>query len=104
MGCEPAGVTGRPCDLPGCAASANPCAEWQFGAFKGTARIWISDRIAWQIERLHARHGTFEDDDRPADGIVFTTEFADCRRLRSAYAWASNPTGGPSKSCSALVR
>ncbi len=24
MGCEPAGVTGRPCDLPGCAASANP--------------------------------------------------------------------------------
>src|SRR3954469_2951086 len=24
MGCEPAGVTGRPCDLPGCAASADP--------------------------------------------------------------------------------
>src|SRR4051812_49473610 len=24
MGCEPDGVTGRPCDLPGCAASANP--------------------------------------------------------------------------------
>jgi hypothetical protein len=23
MGCEPAGVTGRPCDLPGCVESAN---------------------------------------------------------------------------------
>jgi hypothetical protein len=24
MGCEPVGVFGRPCDLPGCAVSANP--------------------------------------------------------------------------------
>jgi hypothetical protein len=24
LGCEPALVPGRPCDLPGCAASANP--------------------------------------------------------------------------------
>ena len=56
-------------------------AEWQFGAYKATARIWISERIAWQMERLHHGHGTFVDDDRPAGGIVFTTEFADCRRL-----------------------
>jgi predicted DNA-binding transcriptional regulator YafY len=61
-------------------------AVWQFGEADETAEIWISERIAWQIERHFGRFG----DVRPAgDGsgadIVFETRYADRRQLA---AWA----------------
>ena len=39
-------------------------AEWQYGEPVGTAEIWVSDRIAWQVERHFGRFGTIE----PAEG------------------------------------
>jgi predicted DNA-binding transcriptional regulator YafY len=64
--------------------------QWQFGAPVGTAEIWISGRIAWQIERHFGRYGSF----RPAgDGLhglgderdrIFSTDYADARQL---VAW-----------------
>ncbi len=38
--------------------------HWQFGDPVGTAEVWISQRIAWQIERHFGRYGEI----RPADG------------------------------------
>ena len=61
-------------------------AVWQFGEADETAEIWISERIAWQIERHFGRFGSV----RPAEGgrpgdIVFETRYADRRQLA---AWA----------------
>ncbi|HEY6760027.1 MAG TPA: WYL domain-containing protein [Baekduia sp.] len=62
-------------------------ADWQFGDPLGQADIWISGRIAWQVERHFGRYG----DVRPAttgpgeDDIVFSTYYASVRQLA---AWA----------------
>jgi predicted DNA-binding transcriptional regulator YafY len=60
-------------------------ADWQFGEPLGQADVWISERIAWQVERHFGRFG----DVRPAqdgDGaIVFSTYYASVRQLA---AWA----------------
>ena len=54
--------------------------DWQFGDPVGTAEIWVSERIGWQVERTYGRFGEV----RPADdGIVFTTDYADARQLAS---------------------
>jgi predicted DNA-binding transcriptional regulator YafY len=54
-------------------------AVWQFGEAAGTAEVWISERIAWQIERHFGHFGRV----RPADdgAIVFETEYAVPRLL-----------------------
>jgi proteasome accessory factor BC len=61
-------------------------AVWQFGEADETAEIWISERIAWQIERHFGRFGEV----RPAatanaGDVVFETRYADRRQLA---AWA----------------
>jgi proteasome accessory factor BC len=58
-------------------------ADWQYGDHpEGSAEVWISERIAWQVERHFGRFGTIE----PADGgVVFTTSYANARQLAS---WA----------------
>jgi predicted DNA-binding transcriptional regulator YafY len=61
-------------------------AVWQFGDADEIAEVWISERIAWQIERHFGRFGSV----RPAEGgkpgdIVFETPYADRRQLA---AWA----------------
>ena len=61
-------------------------AVWQFGDADETAEIWISERIAWQIERHFGRFGEV----RPAGtahagDIVYETRYADRRQLA---AWA----------------
>lgn len=48
---------------------------WQLGERVGSAEIWISDRIAWHVERHFAAYGELA----PADdgsGSVFTTAYA----------------------------
>src|SRR4051812_18106971 len=57
-------------------------AEWQYGDEAGTARIRVSDRLGWQVERHRGRFGGVT----PADdgGIVFTTPYANTRQL---VAW-----------------
>lgn len=58
-------------------------ADWQFGDTVDTGRIWISDRIAWQVERHYGRYGEVapatEADGGP--GIVFSTPYANTRQL-----------------------
>jgi proteasome accessory factor C len=56
-------------------------ADWQFGDDTQTAELWISDRIAWQVERNFGRFGEV---DKAEDGsIVFRTEYANARQLVS---------------------
>jgi predicted DNA-binding transcriptional regulator YafY len=57
--------------------------QWQFGEPLGTAEIWISGKIAWQVERHFGRYGEL----RPADdgqGSIFSTTYANSRQL---LAW-----------------
>jgi predicted DNA-binding transcriptional regulator YafY len=59
-------------------------AEWQFGDTVGTAELWVSERIAWLVERHFGRYGVV----RPADedgALVFSTPYADTRLVA---AWA----------------
>ncbi|HEX4364620.1 MAG TPA: WYL domain-containing protein [Solirubrobacteraceae bacterium] len=55
-------------------------ADWQFGDAAGTGEIWISERIAWQIERHFGRFGEIQPAGAVGD-IVFSTPFADRRQL-----------------------
>ena len=71
-------------------------ADWQLGETVGTARIWVSERIAWLIERDFGRYGSMEKLVKsgsqwkagsrrvPGPGVVFTTEYAQPRQL---IAW-----------------
>ena len=56
--------------------------DWQFGDPIGTAEIWISERIGWQIKRHFGRYGEI----LPAVGSdrVFVTAYANARAL---VAW-----------------
>src|SRR4051812_10959257 len=56
-------------------------AEWQYGDEVGVARVWVSDRIGWQVERHFGRFGEVT----PAEGgVLFTTPYANVRQL---VAW-----------------
>jgi proteasome accessory factor C len=55
-------------------------AVWQYGDTVGTAEVWISERIAWQVERHFGRFGQIA----PAKGgVVFETPYANARQLAS---------------------
>jgi proteasome accessory factor BC len=57
--------------------------QWQFGEPVGTAEIWISSKIAWQVQRHFGRYGEL----RPADdgsGSIFVTSYSNARQL---IAW-----------------
>jgi proteasome accessory factor C len=56
--------------------------DWQFGDPVGTAEVWISERIAWQIERNFGRYGEAEHGDDGA--LTFKTPYANARQL---IAW-----------------
>ena len=55
--------------------------QWQFGDPVGAAEIWISERIAWQIERHFGRYGEMREAE---DGRLFVTPYANARQL---IAW-----------------
>jgi predicted DNA-binding transcriptional regulator YafY len=57
--------------------------DWQFGESIGTAEVWISNRIAWQIERHFGRYGEMRQVDDDGDR-VFVTSYANSRQL---IAW-----------------
>jgi predicted DNA-binding transcriptional regulator YafY len=66
-------------------------ADWQLGPALGTARIWISERISWLVERDFGRYGQMEavkgDKPRagsvrlPGPGAIFSTDYAVARQL-----------------------
>ena len=51
---------------------------WQLGDTVATAEIWISERIAWWVERNFAAHGELVEAD---DGHVLRTDYALSRQL-----------------------
>jgi predicted DNA-binding transcriptional regulator YafY len=55
---------------------------WQLGDTVGTGEIWVSDSIAWYVERQFGAYGQLR---KVEDGHVFTTEYALPRLLIS---WA----------------
>jgi predicted DNA-binding transcriptional regulator YafY len=57
--------------------------DWQFGDPVGTAEVWISERIAWQIERHFGRYGEIRPGESDEDR-VFVTPYANSRQL---IAW-----------------
>jgi proteasome accessory factor C len=57
--------------------------QWQYGDAVGTAEVWISRRIGWQIDRHFIGYGEIRGDGDDGD-IVFTTEYANVRQL---IAW-----------------
>jgi proteasome accessory factor BC len=63
-------------------------ADWQLGEIRGTAKIFVRDRIAWLIERDHGDYGELraakKSDGAPGKGSVFETPYASPREL---IAW-----------------
>ncbi|HEX2708612.1 MAG TPA: WYL domain-containing protein [Solirubrobacterales bacterium] len=63
-------------------------ADWQLGETRGTAKIFIRERIAWLIERDFGSYGELRDakksDGAPGKGKVFETSYASVREL---IAW-----------------
>ncbi len=57
--------------------------DWQFGDAIATAEVWISRRIAWQIERHFGRYGQMRSEGDDGDR-VFATAYANARQL---IAW-----------------
>ena len=56
--------------------------DWQFGDPIGTAEIWLSERIAWQVERHFGRYGEIRH--APGAERIFATPYASTRAL---IAW-----------------
>jgi proteasome accessory factor C len=56
--------------------------DWQFGDPAGTAEVWLSERIAWQVERHFGRYGEIRA--AAGDDRVFLTPYAD---PRAVIAW-----------------
>ena len=69
-------------------------ADWQMGEIKGTATIFVRERIAWLVERDFGRHGTMRKAKRgegKGRGVVFETEYASGRQLISwVLSWREN--------------
>jgi predicted DNA-binding transcriptional regulator YafY len=55
-------------------------ADWQYGDTIGSAEVWISDRIAWLVERHFGRFGEIAP---TQDGVLFTTAYASTRQIAS---------------------
>jgi proteasome accessory factor BC len=70
-------------------------ADWQLGETKGTAKIFIRERIAWLIERDFGSYGELRPakkaDGAPGKGRVFETGYASERELIAwALRWRAN--------------
>jgi proteasome accessory factor BC len=70
-------------------------ADWQLGEAKGTAQIFIRERIAWLIERDFGAYGELRNakksDGAPGKGRVFETSYASERELIAwVLRWRAN--------------
>ncbi len=70
-------------------------ADWQLGETKGTAKIFVRERIAWLIERDFGGYGELRDarksDGAPGKGRVFETGYASERELIAwVLRWRAN--------------
>jgi proteasome accessory factor C len=58
--------------------------DWQFGEPVGTAEVWVSQRIAWQIERHFGRYGETAPAEGESGDRLFATQYSNARQL---IAW-----------------
>src|SRR4051794_11257649 len=58
---------------------------WQLGDTCGTAEIWVSDRIAWHVERNFGLYGEMAEADEAEGGRIFRTPYSIPRLVLS---WA----------------
>jgi proteasome accessory factor BC len=70
-------------------------ADWQMGEIKGTARVFVRDRIAWLVERDYGTYGELRParkaDGAPGRGAIFETDYASAEQLIAwALAWRHN--------------
>jgi proteasome accessory factor C len=70
-------------------------ADWQMGEKKGTAKVFLRERIAWLVDRDFGRHGTLRKPERgdgaKGRGMVFETWYASERQLISwVLSWREN--------------
>jgi predicted DNA-binding transcriptional regulator YafY len=70
-------------------------AEWQMGEIRGSATIFLRERIAWLVERDFAKYGTMRKaeaaDGVKGRGMIFETEYASARQLISwVLSWREN--------------
>jgi predicted DNA-binding transcriptional regulator YafY len=70
-------------------------ADWQLGEIRGTASIFVRDRISWLIERDFGAYGRLRPakkaDGAPGKGSVFETDYASPRELISwVLRWRQN--------------
>ena len=70
-------------------------ADWQLGEIRGTAKIFVRDRISWLIERDHGAYGTLrsakKSDGISGKGSIFETDYASPRELISwVLRWRQN--------------
>ena len=70
-------------------------ADWQMGETKGTAKVFLRERIAWLVERDFSRHGSFRKAERgdavKGRGMIFETEYSSARQLISwVLSWREN--------------
>ncbi len=63
-------------------------ADWQMGSNDGTAKIFLSDRVDWLVERDYGSFGEIrpatKKDGAPGKGSILTTDYASSRQL---VAW-----------------
>jgi proteasome accessory factor C len=63
-------------------------ADWQLGEIRGTAKIFLRDRVSWLVERDFGAYGELraakKSDAAPGKGSVFETDYASAREL---IAW-----------------
>ena len=71
-------------------------ADWQLGEIRGTAAVFVRDRISWLIERDFGAYGRLraavkKSDGAPGKGSVFETDYASPRELISwVLRWRQN--------------
>ena len=69
--------------------------DWQMGEPKGTATIFLRERIVWLVERDFSRHGSLRKAERSdgvkGRGMIFETEYSSARQLISwVLSWREN--------------
>jgi proteasome accessory factor C len=72
-------------------------AEWQLGEIQGTAKVFLSERIAWLVERDFGAYGEIrratKADGAPSKGVIFETEYASARQMVAwVLHWRRNAT------------
>jgi len=70
-------------------------ADWQLGEIRGTARVFVRERIAWLVERDYGSHGELraatKSDGAPGKGRIFETTYASPRELIAwVLRWRAN--------------